>query len=143
MVGFRSGDSHFLQQNAQFGQLNVIPSLPPTNEVCEGYVFTGVCLSTGGSLSRGSVWGGSLSGGSLSGGGLCPGRGLCHGDPPLRQCAGGTHPTGMHSCLIHDFIFWGVQSRVARFKEWGCDSCFDEEDHLCISKLHKILERKY
>ena len=22
--------------------------LPPTNEVCEGYVFTGVCLSTGG-----------------------------------------------------------------------------------------------
>ena len=27
--------------------------LPPTNEVCEGYVFTGVSLSTGGgSLSR-------------------------------------------------------------------------------------------
>ena len=24
--------------------------LPPTNEVCEGYVFTGVCLSTGGCL---------------------------------------------------------------------------------------------
>ena len=23
-------------------------SLPPANEVCEGYVFTGVCLSTGG-----------------------------------------------------------------------------------------------
>ena len=61
MVGFRSGDSHFLQQNAQFGQLNVIPSLPPANEVCEGYVFTGVC--PGGV----SVWGGSLSReGSLS-----------------------------------------------------------------------------
>ena len=27
--------------------------VPPANEVCEGYVFTGVCLSTGGSLSRG------------------------------------------------------------------------------------------
>ena len=27
--------------------------LPPANEVCEGYDFTGVCLSTGGSLSRG------------------------------------------------------------------------------------------
>ena len=49
--------------------------LPPANEVCEGYVFTGVCLSTrgrvsvqgGGSLSRGvSVRGWSLSGGSLS-----------------------------------------------------------------------------
>ena len=24
--------------------------LPPANEVCEGYVFTGVCLSTGGYL---------------------------------------------------------------------------------------------
>ena len=23
---------------------------PPANEVCEGYVFTGVCLSTGGCL---------------------------------------------------------------------------------------------
>ena len=26
--------------------------LPPANEVCEGYVFTGVCLSTGGCLPR-------------------------------------------------------------------------------------------
>ena len=34
--------------------------LAPANEVCEGYVFTGVCLSTGG--------------GSPSGGGLCPGE---------------------------------------------------------------------
>ena len=30
---------------------NVIRKLlPPANEVCEGYVFTGVCLSTGGCL---------------------------------------------------------------------------------------------
>ena len=31
---------------------------------------------------------------------LCPG-GLCHGDPtPLYgEKAGGTHPTGMHSCF--------------------------------------------
>ena len=37
-------------------------------EVCEGYVFTGVCLSTGvGSLSRGVC-----PEGSLSRGGLCP-----------------------------------------------------------------------
>ena len=64
--------------------------LPPTNKVCEGYVFTGVCLSTGESqsLSRGvSVLGGpcpgglclvvsvqaSLSRGSLIRGGLYPG----------------------------------------------------------------------
>ena len=40
--------------------------LPPANEVCEGYDFTGICLSTGGGVSvhRGvslfggiSVWG--------------------------------------------------------------------------------------
>ena len=27
------------------------PLLPHANEVCEGYVFTGVCLSTGGGVS--------------------------------------------------------------------------------------------
>ena len=38
--------------------------LPPANVVCEGYVFTGVCLSTGGAWS----WGGSWSRGCLVGG---------------------------------------------------------------------------
>ena len=28
----------------------LITLLPPANEVCEGYVFTGVCLSTGGTI---------------------------------------------------------------------------------------------
>ena len=71
--------------------------LPPANEVCEGYVFTCVCLS------RVSVWGlcpgvvyvpGCLCPGalcpdwSLSRAGLCSGwvsvqGGLCHGDPPI------------------------------------------------------------
>ena len=48
--------------------------LPPANEVCEGYVFTGVCLSTWGGHAwfylggvRGFLWGGhawfSLGGG--------------------------------------------------------------------------------
>ena len=37
--------------------------LPPANEVCEGNVFTGVCLSTGGCIYPGR----SLPGGSLSG----------------------------------------------------------------------------
>ena len=36
--------------------------LPPANEVCEGNVFTGVCLS--------------MDGGSLSRSDLCPGRSL-------------------------------------------------------------------
>ena len=50
-------------------------SLPPANKVCEGYVFTGVCLSTVGSRS--------LSGGSLvSAGGSLSRGGFCKGDPP-------------------------------------------------------------
>ena len=32
--------------NSQCGRANLL--LPPANVVCEGYVFTGVCLSTGG-----------------------------------------------------------------------------------------------
>ena len=63
--------------------------LLPANEVCEGYVFTGVCLSTGGGCPG-------------------PGAGGCVSEPALRQtppsqqtatAADGTHPTGMHSCL--------------------------------------------
>ena len=39
----------------------------PANKVCEGYVFTGVCLSTGGSLSQGvSILRGLCPRGSLS-----------------------------------------------------------------------------
>ena len=64
--------------------------LPPANEVCEGYVFTGVCLSTGGCLPHCML-------------GYTPGT---RGRHPPAQCmlgygqqAGGTHPTGMHSCL--------------------------------------------
>ena len=47
-------------------------------DVCEGRVFTGVCLSTGrGSLSRGSL--SSLSRGSLSRGSSLSGGSLCYG----------------------------------------------------------------
>ena len=60
----------------------IVLFLPPANEVCEGYVFTGVCLSTGG-----CAW-------------LLPGRGM-------RGCSGGAWllgghvwllPGGMHGC---------------------------------------------
>ena len=43
-------------------------SLPPANVVCEGYVFTGVCLSTGGSASvHARIYT------------------LCQGDPPAKE----------------------------------------------------------
>ena len=61
--------------------------LPPADEVCEGNVFTGVCLSTGGGVlcPGGGLCLGGLSGGCLCLGGLCPG-GLCQGDPHTVMC---------------------------------------------------------
>ena len=60
--------------------------LPPANE---GYVFTGVCLSTGGVPGQVPPWAGTPP--------ACT--------PPLPQFmlgygqhAGGTHPSGMNSC---------------------------------------------
>ena len=84
---------------------------------CEGYIFTGVCLSTGGVPDPGVP----PLGGAWSWGGSAPERGLLLGVPgprgvcsqgrlvsqhALRQtpsretatAADGTHPTGMHSC---------------------------------------------
>ena len=78
--------------------IGLITFLPRPNEVCEGYVFTGFCLSTGGSRSlsggRVSVWGGLCLRGSLSGGGLCPGEVSVRGDSIQGEgfCRGGLCP---------------------------------------------------
>ena len=75
----------------------------------QGNMFTGVCLSTGGAWSRGCLlpggclvrWGVPAPRGCLVWGCLVclvPG-GVPGGDPPTVTAAGGTHPTGMHSCL--------------------------------------------
>ena len=55
--------------------------------------------------SPGGAWsqeGSGLGGGLLREGGSGPG-GVPGGDPPMATAAGGTHPTGMHSCIM--FIF--------------------------------------
>ena len=75
--------------------------LLPVNEVCESYVFARVCLSMGGlvlgvACSRG--WSGPRGIWSQRGGGLVPGG--C-GDPRTATTAGGTHSTGMHSCIFY------------------------------------------
>ena len=127
------------------------PFLPPANEVCEGYVFTGVCLSIRGGM-RGFIQGACVVlfrgacmvflGGGMHGfiGGACvvlfggvrgfiqggmrgfiwggmrgfiwgacvvfPGGGVCgffsvfSDTMRYGQWAGGTHPTGMHSCFL-------------------------------------------
>ena len=82
----------------------IIALLPPVYEVCEGYVFTGVCLSTMGVSV--SFWGVVSIQGGLCPGGLCPGgspsrRGLCKG--------GGLYPG--RSLTRGDFCLEGSLSR--------------------------------
>ena len=76
--------------------------LPPANEVCEGYVFTGVsthwgagCLVQGGLLPGGSLVQGICCQGSAWSG--MPDRGVLR-PPVMATTVGGMHPTGMHSC---------------------------------------------
>ena len=57
----RRNCKHCFQQTT-YGGCNYNSFLPPANEVCEGYVFTGVCLFTGG-----LVW--CVGGGSCMAGG--------------------------------------------------------------------------
>ena len=46
--------------------------LPPANEVCEGYVFTGVYLSTGGAcMAGGRAWQGGMCAGGMHDRGAC------------------------------------------------------------------------
>ena len=84
--------------------------LPPANEVCEGYFFTRVFLSTGGGSPGPHLEGEGgrlrgLAGGSLQvhthGGGECIPT-CTEADTPqqMATAAGGTHPTGMHSCFL-------------------------------------------
>ena len=56
-----------------------------------GNIFTSVCQEF--CSQRGSALGGCLVLGGSGPGGVVPG-----GDPPMATAAGGTHPTGMHSC---------------------------------------------
>ena len=80
---------------------------------CEGYVFTGVCLSTGGGcLVGGSGLGGVCSWEDAGSGGVCSrgvfSQGRLVSQHALRQtpprgtatAADSTHPTGMHSCCV-------------------------------------------
>ena len=88
-----------------------------------GHVWQGSCMTVGhvwqGGMHAGGVHGGghAWQGVLMAGGhawGACVARGACmaggacmpHIPPPrtprdtVGQCAGGTHPTGMHSCIM-------------------------------------------
>ena len=71
--------------------------LPPATKLGQGYIFTGVCDSVprrGGGLVRGGAWTGGVPGR----GGLLRGVTWWRLPPGTATAAGGTHPTGMHSC---------------------------------------------
>ena len=78
-------------------------------KVCEGYVFTDVCLSTGvrsaSSIQRGLHPGGSASRGSASREVCIQGEGVGPPSPSdtmgYGQRARGKHPTGMYSCRLY------------------------------------------
>ena len=101
--------------------------LPRANEVCEGYVFTAVCLSTGGGglgLCPGGLCpggkvsvhpGGSLFRGVSVQGDLCPGRSLSRGLCPGRSLSRGGLCPG-------EFLSWGVSVQVGPLSREGSQS---------------------
>ena len=82
--------------------------LPSANEVCEGYVFTGVCLSTEGVCMVG-MWGmcggheGCVAGGHAWQGGMCGEECVWWGACVVRECAwwGACVAGGGHAWLGH------------------------------------------
>ena len=126
------GNSGFSRWRRQYRRWGANLLLPPANEICKGYVFTRVCLSApwAGTAPRQvpPPRAGTPLGRYTPSGQVHP---LWAGTPPLGrytpwqvhplgrytprqvhppQCmlgygqqAGGTHPTGMHSCLVKLF----------------------------------------
>ena len=87
--------------------------------VCEGYVFTGVCLSIGGI----SVRGGRGHRGVFAQGGVSVQRGVSvQGvSVPVRLRAGGTHPTGafLLVTIFGSFGFSPADSILYVYELWG------------------------
>ena len=81
-------------------------SLPPATKLGQGNVFTGVCDSVNGGVPGP---GGGWSRGVSAPGGSARGRGAWWRPPGTATAAGGTHPTGMHSCFQHEISKINVQ----------------------------------
>ena len=75
---------------------NIVIFLPPANEVCEAYVFTGVCLS-GGMRGRGAC---------VAGRGVCVAGGACE--------AGGMHGRGVAHTFPQQILRDTVNERAVR-----------------------------
>ena len=101
---------------------NIRLSLPPANEVREGYVFTGVCLSTGACIAGGvhgrgcALWGHAWHGGVCGRGGM-NGKGVCvagdgvYGDGGGMHGWGGMHATHATWLILRDTVNeWAVRT---------------------------------
>ena len=74
-------------------------------------LFISGCAWQGDMHGRGHVWQGGMHGGrgaciawGMHGIGVCMTGGVCMARETA-TAADGTHPTGMHSCLLHFFVF--------------------------------------
>ena len=95
-------------------KLKISILLPPANEVCEGYVFTGAYLSMGGVSAP-------LHAGihPLGPEADTPWARHPRADTPPVQCmlgygqqADGTHPTGMHSCFLRHYVYFNKTTKI-------------------------------
>ena len=81
--------------------------LPPANEVWGKVIFSQACVKNsvhrGGLVQGGCSRGGCLLWGALLLGGGAWSRGGVPGAARMATAAGGTHPTGMHSCSNNNF----------------------------------------
>ena len=94
-----------------------------------GHVWQGVCMAgghvwQGACVARGHVWQGvCVARGGVHGRGcMAGGMHATHASPQtlrdtVGQCAGGTHPTGMHSCIYE------VHKINKKISLDNCDNC--------------------
>ena len=98
----------------------------------EGNVFTGVCDSVhGGVPAPGGVRSSGVAWSRGKGGASAPG-GLVE-TPRTATAAGGTHPTGMHSCLLCVLYFREDFDRY--LQQAADDRRRTEEDRMYLQKL--------
>ena len=54
--------------------------------------------------------------------------------PVMATAAGGTHPTGMHSCFIFAYIIWHIPGRTANVLEYKVGITVNISNFVCLLK---------
>ena len=101
--------------------------LPPANEVCEGYVITGVCLSTGGGGCmagghawqedvggrQGHAWQGGMHGGGMHGREACMSKRGCTWQGACISCTPATATPPRQ--ILRDTVIQSMSGRYASY----------------------------